>query len=136
VEYGREFASVFTKVEGHDNTWYFPYVEFCIKLLHTLQFASIVYSQYNYFGEVKAVVSINPSEHLILPRTGVADSLDDGTCRSGEIWVDRSFSSTILESDFSPVAASMMHEIFSYFGQWRCPLFDSQGNYIAEKLRS
>jgi hypothetical protein len=109
-------------------------VEFCIKLLHTLKFASIVYSQYNYFGEVKAVVSIKPSKHLILP-PGVADPLDDATCRSNEIWVDRSLSSTILESDFSPVAASMMHDIFSYFGQWRCPLFDSQGNYIVEKLK-
>ena len=135
VEYGREFASVFTKVERQDNTWYFPYVEFCMKLLHTLQFASIVYSQYNYFGEVRAVVSIKPSEHLILPQAGVADPLDDANCRSSEIWVDRSFSSTILESDFSSVAASMMHEIFSCFGQWRCPLFDSQGNYIVEKLK-
>jgi len=135
VEYGREFASDFTKVEKHDNTWYFPYVEFCIRLLHTLQFASIVYSQYNYFGEVKAVVAIKPSGHLVLPRSALADSFDNGVCRSSEIWVDRSLSSTILESDFSPVAASIMHEIFSCFGQWRCPLFDSKGNYVIEKLR-
>ena len=134
VEYGCELVSVFTAVEKRDSTRYFPYVTFCIDLLHALQFASTVYSQYNYFGEVKAVVSIKPTDHLVLP-PGVADPLEDVTCRSGEIWVDRNLSSTILESDFSPVAASIMHDIFSCFGQWRCPLFDSKGHYIVEKLK-
>jgi hypothetical protein len=133
VEYGRELGSEFTQVQGKRDEWYFAHAEFCVKVLHTLQFASIVYSQYNYFGEVKVVVSIQPTNGLIIKHNlnlGLAETI----CQSSSILVDRSCPSTTLESDYSVLAASIMHEIFNHFGYWRCPLFDSKDNYLVDKL--
>lgn len=129
VEYGDDVASF--EVEGRPDLVYFPYVVFCVRLLHTLQFASMVYSHYNYFGDVRLVISIKPSDKLLMP---TRFHMDDEVCKSNVILVDREVPSTMLESDHSFVASHIMHEIFNHFGFWRCHLFDEKGSYIREKL--
>jgi len=128
VEYGDDFGN---PVAEKSDLMYFPYSVFCVKLLHTLQFASTVYSRYNYFGDVRIVASIKPSNNLVIPAQ--FRSLDQ-TCKSNSIHVEREFSSTMLESKWSFIASGIMHEIFNHFGFWRCPIFDDRGDYVRSKL--
>jgi predicted 3-demethylubiquinone-9 3-methyltransferase (glyoxalase superfamily) len=86
VEYGEDLG--FSEVEGRRGWWYFPYVPFCLNLLHTLQFASMVYSRYNYFGDVRIVVSIRPSDKLMLP---APLRMDEVASESSSIVVQREF---------------------------------------------
>jgi hypothetical protein len=129
LEYGDEFG--FAEVQGHPELAYFPYVTFCLRLLHTLQFASMVYTRYNYFGDVRIVASVKPSKALVMP---TRFHMDEQTCKTNSILVMREFSTEVLESNYSYIASGMMHEVFNHFGFWKCPLFDDKGDYISEKF--
>lgn len=124
VDYGRDVASFETK--GHPELAHFPYGTYCVELLRTLQFASIVYSHYNYFGDVRIVTSIKSSDKLVIKM----GPLDEHFCKSDSILVEREFPSTMLESEYSFIASSIMHEIFNHFELWKCPLFDGKGNIV------
>ena len=115
-----------------EQTLIFDDAIFCVKLLHTLQFAATVYSRYNYFGHVKIIASLRDTSNLYLQFRDIP--LERQKCASPEIIVEREFPSTMLETEFSWIAASIMHEIFNHFGIWRCGYFDVGGGYIIEKL--
>lgn len=129
VEYGDDVASF--EVKERPELAYFSYKVFCVKLLHTLQFASMVYLHYNYFGDVRIVASIKPSSKLVLP---TKFHLDEQVCKSNSILVDREFPSTMLESEYSFIASGIMNEIFNHFGFWRCHLFDKNGTTLSKSF--
>lgn len=107
-----------------------PWLTIAVRLMHLLQFASIVYSRYNYFGDVRIAMEI---------RTSRSDVALGGTNRrmpiSDWIRVEREFPSTMLSSGFSPIVAGMMHQLFNRFGLWRCELFDNDGQYDEKALQ-
>ncbi len=117
---------------GTVHGYHLGFVRFCKRLLHTLQFASMVYAKCNYFGEVKILVSIFASQALVLP---IGPPLGEPESSSSSISVGREFPSAMLESDFSYIASGIMNELFNYFGLWRCKLFNEEGRYIPEKFR-
>lgn len=104
-------------------------------LLQTLQFAAKdIYSRYNYFGNVKVIITINQCNNSYLPsREG---SILENAYGEPAIFLDNNISvrrevSTIsLEQDFSYIAYSIMNEIFNHYGIWRCSLFNERSNYI------
>jgi hypothetical protein len=110
---------------------YLDYKLFALKLLHTLQFADMVYSRYNYFGDIRVVASIVAAKPLALPSES---PFEERFISSNRLEVTREFSSTMLASDFSYVASGMMNELYNCFGLWRCPLFDDNGNYVKERF--
>jgi hypothetical protein len=122
VEYERELAAF---AQPKDDPIEFAYVTFALKLLHTLQFATMVYSRYNYFGDVRVIGSIRSSRNLKLGAIAVP----------GDVYVERELSLTVLESRFSYIASGIMNELVNHFGQWRCKLFDEKGNYLPEAFR-
>lgn len=110
------------------------YILLALKLMHTLQFAHVVLTRYNYFGDVRI--------HVYLQATGGSTLAFPASLyfrrghATGEdvIEIDREVSLLMLESDFSKVAASIMNEIFNHYGLWKCRLFDEEGNYKIEEL--
>jgi len=129
LEYRDDFATPLRDGKaGKINIFHDPI--FCVKLLRTLQFAALLYSKYNYFGDVRVVAAIGPASHLYL-KVG----WNNNNCGLERILVEREYPMAALETRFSQVAAGIMDEIYNYFGVWRCPYFDDQGNYDMKKLR-
>jgi len=133
-----EYAGDFSRRDNRYGRILFLDKIFCLRLLHTLQFANSVFLRYNYFGNVKIVTSLRGC--------GVRDawlSTEPDTqppewrssCSSNSIIVKREYASNTLETDFSFIAANIMNEIFNHFGKWKCPFFDDQGNYLENLLR-
>mgnify|MGYP003879812761 CR=1 FL=1 len=133
-----EYAGDFSRRDDRYGRILFLDRIFCVRLLHTLQFANSVFLRYNYFGNVKIVTSLRGC--------GVRDawlSTEPDTqppewrssCSSNSIIVKREYASNMLETDFSFIAANIMNEIFNHFGKWKCPFFDDQGNYLENLLR-
>ena len=106
----------------------FLYNIFISKLLHTLQFASITYQKYNYFGDVKIFCNLKWLQNTYLIDLERDRALDTNPCQVTELAVSREFSTTLIESKYEYVASGIMDEIFNCYGLWKCPLFDDEGN--------
>lgn len=133
VEYAGDFSGM---DEEHDIVFFLDKI-FCVRLLHTLQFASTVFSRYNYFGNVKIVVSLKGSRlrNALLSTESDRIPVRRSVCRNDKILVEREWASNMLETEFSFISAGIMHEIFNHFGKWRCLLFDNNGNYLVDLFR-
>lgn len=131
VEYADDFSA------RDEKGSYFLDKTFCVRLLHTLQFANVVFSRYNYLGNVKIVISLNGDEvnGSLLSSEHERHPVRWTVCSSKQIRIEREWSSTMLETEFSFIAASIMDEIFNHFSRWKCPLFDDKGNYLADLFR-
>ena len=129
VEYWREYLR---PMDCERKAALLPYLDFSRGLMHTLQFASMVFSKVNYFGEVMVTARIIATEDLFLDLFPIPGKY---AYRNHTIFVQRQFPSAMLESDFSYIASGMMNEIFNYFGAWSCPLFDRNGKWIPERFR-
>jgi hypothetical protein len=128
IEHMREVGFERTRGSG---TVYLDYRLLAAKLLHTLQFADLVYSKYNYFGDVRVIVSIAASTPPLLPTESAAEKRP---MNSKHALVQREFPSTMLASDFSYLVSGIMNELFNCFGLWRCPLFEENGTYVKERF--
>jgi hypothetical protein len=127
IEHMREVG--FERIEK--GVVYLDYRLFAAKLLHTLQFADLFYSKYNYFGDVRVVASIDAATPPLLPTQSLGEKIP---MKSNSVSISREFSSTMLTSDFSYLASGVMNELFNSFGLWRCPLFQEDGKYIKERF--
>lgn len=105
----------------------------CIRLMHTLQFASAIYQRYNYFGDVRIVCSLQQvkgseiSKREWSPRSGLFQ------CQVDEIKIVREFPTTIVESKYEYITSGMMDDIFNSYGLWECPFFDENANFVEPK---
>jgi hypothetical protein len=130
VEYRDDFAYPMEDNTGKQIKIFHDCI-FCVRLLHTLQFAAMLYSRYNYFGDVRIVASLKNTSNLHLQLGYLRRNY---RCESQNIIVKREFPSAMLETEFSWIAAGIMHEIFNHFGIWRCQYFDDKGNYDTKSL--
>ena len=108
---------------------YLPYMSIAKKLMQTLQFANNVLSHYNYFGDVKIIVSlVSSSKNVIVVGTGLWNR--QGAELDGlNIKVERECPMYHIETKYEQVASSIMNDIFNHYGVVRCQLFDEDGNY-------
>ena len=129
VEYWKDFLR---RADPERNQYYVPYLDFSRRLMHTLQFASIVYSKINYFGEVIITSRIITDRTLYLDLQHARGNYE---YRNHTIFVRRQFPSAMLQSDYSYIASGIMDETFNHFGAWKCDLFDQNRKWIPEKFR-
>lgn len=108
------------------NQMVFIYERFCLKLLHTLQFASALFQKYNYFGNVKIVCALHWLRGSYLLHHNRA--VEECPCQINELTISREFPTTVVESQYEYMASGIMDEIFNCYGLWKCPLFDDEGN--------
>jgi len=120
IEYGSPIFNIPNEI---------PWVTVAIKMMHLFQFASIVYSRYNYFGDVRIVLQVRSSSNGV-----TLGGVKESRRYSGRIRQEREVPSTILGTHFSQITAGMMHQMFNRFGLWRCLLFDNDGQYIPNQL--
>jgi len=111
-----------------DTTIIFSYQHMALKLMQILQFTNIVLSDYNYFGDVKIIVTLTSSSKSIIPDQegnlfGI-QSLDNLNAI-----IEREHSTDYIETKYEQITSSIMNEIFNHYGGFRCPLFDEEGNY-------
>ena len=132
IEYGRDFSAPLLDPNTKQTVSALSSAQFCLALIHTLQFANEVYSRYNYFGDVKLMVILKQRNAIWLQLLN--SSKDLVTSHEDHILVTREFPITVLEDEYSWIAASIMHEIFNHFGVWRCDFFDEKGNYLTNVL--
>jgi hypothetical protein len=122
--------------EVYQEKMLFLYHIFCVKLLHTLQFASILYQRYNYFGDVRIKCDLRWVKDSWLPKTGRFSILNMSPCQTNIIDISREFPISLVESKYEYVTSGIMNEIFNNYGLWKCPLFDDEGNLKESMLRS
>jgi len=94
-------------------------------------------SRYNYFGDVRIRIRLRSnSEHVKIKHdSGFSSEEPLGMFKKNmNIQVNREFSTEYLKSNPDRIAASIMHEVFNNFGEWRCPLFDEDGKMKTEEL--
>lgn len=120
-----------------------------VKLMHVLQFAEDIFSQYNYFGDVEILVKLQSSNHvwgLNYPKLDVKYKLFHPTKKERDegpspteymrtLSVERNFPSSYLKPNFSEIASSIMDEIYNCFEIRKCNLFNEDGQYNEEELR-
>jgi len=108
----------------------FLYHVFCLKLLHTFQFASSIYQRYNFFGDVKITCKLEFLGDSYLPRlNGTNRALEEYPCQTSEIQISREVSTAMLETDHEYIASGIMDEISNNYGLWKCPLFDEKRKF-------
>ena len=109
-------------------TIFLSYEHMAIKLMQILRFTNIVLSDYNYFGDVKIIVTLTSSSKSVIPdREGNLygiQSLDNLNSV-----IEREHSMYYIETKYEHITSSIMNEIFNHYGGFRCPLFDEEGNY-------
>ena len=113
----------------------FLYHIFCLKLLHSLQFASTLYQKYNYFGDVKIVCNLKWLKNSYLLDLRRNRGLEEYPCQENELTISRVFPINVVESKYEYITSGIMDEIFNCYGLWKCPLFDDEGKLIESKLR-
>jgi len=125
IDYKEYFGAI------HEEEKLFLHNIFCIKLMHTLQFASTLYQNYNYFGDVKIICNLHGVESSLL----VYDKMRRGPfrlgacCRSAKINISREFPINMVESKYEFITSGIMDEIFNNYEMWKCPYFDDVGNF-------
>ena len=111
---------------------YFPQKYFAVRLMQSLQFADKTLQHYNYFGDVRIVVTVScPSNNTLL--------LDDylqskHTIHTIDCKVEREYSLQYVETNYDRITSSIMDEIFNHYGVARCDLFDEDGKILHDRL--
>ena len=143
-QYGDKDRLSFQRLEIHRNgcvhyTAYFGTMEeekmifldndFCLKLLHTLQFASILYQKCNYFGDVKITCNLRELKDSWILQPHRFHRYIEHPCQVNEIDISREFPTNVVESRYEYITSGIMNEIFNSYGLWKCPLFDEKGSF-------
>lgn len=117
----------------------FLVLDFCVALLHALQFASALYQRYNFFGDIKVLCDLQFVKNswlrvpdALMRRFGVRK---DYPCQVNRINVAREFPTNVVESKHEYVTSGIMNDIFNCYGLWKCPFFDDEGNLREDILR-
>lgn len=105
----------------------FLYHFFILKLLNTLQFSSLLYQRYNYFGDVKLICDIHWTKHSWLPSLNFIRILENNPCQTNLISISREFPVNMINSNYEYITSGIMDDIFNSYGIWKCPFFDEEG---------
>ena len=110
-----------------EDMFHLEYEPMTKRLMQTLQYTNTVLSHYNYFGDVKIIVTLETSSRskifgrIYADEACMLDSLD--------ATIEREYPIYYIETKYEQIASSIMNEIFNYYGIFRCELFDEEGNY-------
>lgn len=111
-----------------DTTIFLSYEHMAKKLMQILQFTNIILSDYNYFGDVKIIVTLTSSSKSAIPdREGNLYGIQ--SLNNLNSVIEREHSMYYVETKYEQITSSIMNEIFNHYGGFRCPLFDENGNY-------
>jgi len=108
-----------------------------VRILHTLKFAVLPLSRYNYFGDVRIRIRLRSNSERVRIGQGSVFPPEKplGKFKKNvDIQVNRELSIEYLKSNPERITASIMNEVFNNFGVWRCPLFDEDGRMKTEAL--
>ena len=121
----------FTGKKSDEN--YFPSSYFAVRLMQSLQFTNKTLQNYNYFGDVKIVVTITcPSKNILKLEDDFLQSkypLDKINCK-----IEREYALQYVETSYEEITSSMMNEIFNHYGVVRSDMFDESGKIISNNL--
>ena len=121
--------SFFGTIKGEKRV-FMPY-DFCVAILHALDFVRYLYQRYNYFGDIKIVCNLQGIKDSLLRVTdkqiGKFDRYEDSYCQLENVTVVRELSIGLVESEREIIASSIMNEIFNCYGFWNCPFFTDKG---------
>ena len=110
-----------------DDTIPFEYKHMTKRLMQTLQFTNTALSHYNYFGDVKIIVTLETSSRSEI--FGQKYARERYTSDSLDVTIEREHPMHYIETKYEQIASSIMNEIFNHYGVFRCELFDEAGNY-------
>ena len=114
-------------MKSEDDTIYLAHKHMAQKLMQTLQYTNTVLSHYNYFGDVKIIVTLETSSRSQISSQIYAD--ERYTLDSLDAAVEREHPLYYIETKYEQIASSIMNEISNHYGAFRCVLFDEEGNY-------
>ena len=97
------------------------------RLMQTLQYTNTVLSHYNYFGDVKIIVTLETSSRSEI--FGQSYASERYTLGSLDARIEREHPIYYVETKYEQIVSSIMNEIFNHYGVFRCELFDEEGNY-------
>jgi len=109
--------------------------DFCISLMHILQFASAIYQRYKYFGDAKIVCDIRPVKDSWLQIPDQLHRFRTRPCQVSEINITREFPTNVIESKYEYITSGIMDDIFNSYSLWKCPYFDDKGNFKEDSIR-
>lgn len=116
---------------------HFMALNYCVTLLHALQFASALHQRYNFFGSVKISCRLDfvYDSWLRIPTLRRLRPYRDYSCQTDSINISREFSTSTVESEFEYITSDIMDEIFNCYGIWKCPLFDEERELRQDLLK-
>jgi hypothetical protein len=109
-------------------------VHLSIKLMYILEFASYMYQNYNYFGDVKIICQLQPLDNSWLKPLVNNSRREINSSEADELIISRDFPSNMLESKYSFIASGIMDEIFNNYQFWKCPYFNNRELIDLSKL--
>jgi len=105
--------------------------DFCVAIMHALDFVRLLYQRYNYFGDIKIVCNLQGVKHSLLrvpdKQFGKFDLYNDSYCPLKDLTIVRELPISLIESKRENIASSIMNEIFNCYGFWKCPYFNDKG---------
>ena len=113
-----------TKFEDMISLEYEPMTK---RLMQTLQYTNTVLSHYNYFGDVKIIVTLETSSRSEI--FGQLYASERYTLDSLDARIEREHPLYYIETKYEQIASSIINEIFNHYRIVRCTLFDEEGNY-------
>lgn len=104
---------------------------FACRLLKTILFSDIVYSNLRFIGKVKIVIKIfNCMNSQPVSNYTQKPKPENVVSHSEEMYVEREWDSWRLKDDYLKIGKSIMDEISNYFGVWTSPLFVEETDSI------
>ena len=97
------------------------------RLIQTLQYTNAVLSHYNYFGDVKIIVTLETSTKSKI--FGEIYANDACVLNSLNVTIEREHPIYYIETKYEQITSSIMNEIFNHYKIFRCESFDKDGNY-------
>ena len=121
-----QYVGYYTR-KSDDGMIYFAYKTMAHRLMQTLQFTNTVLSHYNYFGDVKIIVTLETSSRSEI----FGQTCANGICAldSLDVTIEREYTISYIETKYEQIASSIINEIFNHYKIVRCDLFDEEGNY-------
>ena len=114
-------------MKSEDGMIYLAYKHMAKRLMQTLQFTNTVLSHYNYFGDVKIIVTLEtPSRSQISSQIHADERY---TLDSLDATIEREHPIYYVETKYEQITSSIINEIFNHYEIVRCELFDEEGNY-------
>lgn len=96
-------------------------------LLKTILFANDIYSNLDFSGKVKIILSIENTLNSYFISGYIMEKY---VCKNEHIYVEREWDSWDLANDYLKISKSIMDEVVNHFGVWKAPMYNEKGELI------